>query len=85
MLINGEGGLADKKIEPPKHFTEATLLQAMTGIARFVANKDLKAISVRPMALEQRQIKGHSRYFVQKTATNLDKVKAFIAALRGEV
>ncbi|MEZ9775625.1 DNA topoisomerase III [Vibrio sp. 10N.261.54.A5] len=39
-----EGVIGDKKTEPPKHFTEATLLQAMTGIARFVANKDLKAI-----------------------------------------
>ncbi|EDK26685.1 DNA topoisomerase III [Vibrionales bacterium SWAT-3] len=39
-----EGVISDKKTEPPKHFTEATLLQAMTGIARFVANKDLKAI-----------------------------------------
>ncbi|WP_114633834.1 DNA topoisomerase III [Vibrio splendidus] len=39
-----EGIIGDKKTEPPKHFTEATLLQAMTGIARFVANKDLKAI-----------------------------------------
>ncbi|PTO93585.1 DNA topoisomerase III [Vibrio splendidus] len=39
-----EGIIGDKKTEPPKHFTEATLLQAITGIARFVANKDLKAI-----------------------------------------
>ncbi|MCY9827422.1 DNA topoisomerase III [Vibrio chagasii] len=44
VLTCGEGVIGDKKTEPPKHFTEATLLQAMTGIARFVANKDLKAI-----------------------------------------
>ncbi|CAK1745611.1 DNA topoisomerase III [Vibrio crassostreae] len=44
VLTCREGVTGDKKTEPPKHFTEATLLQAMTGIARFVANKDLKAI-----------------------------------------
>ncbi|MFI3275248.1 DNA topoisomerase III [Vibrio sp.] len=44
VLTCCEGVIGDKKTEPPKHFTEATLLQAMTGIARFVANKDLKAI-----------------------------------------
>ncbi|MEZ8347126.1 DNA topoisomerase III [Vibrio splendidus] len=44
VLTCREGLIGDKKTEPPKHFTEATLLQAMTGIARFVANKDLKAI-----------------------------------------
>ncbi len=43
-LLCREGEIKDKKTEPPKHFTEATLLQAMTGIARFVANKDLKKI-----------------------------------------
>ncbi len=30
--------------EPPKTFTEATLLQAMTGVARFVQNSALKSI-----------------------------------------
>lgn len=44
VLTCREGVIGDKKTESPKHFTEATLLQAMTGIARFVANKDLKAI-----------------------------------------
>ena len=44
VLTCREGLISDKKTEPPKHFTEATLLQAMTGIARFVADKDLKAI-----------------------------------------
>ena len=39
-----EGEIKDRKTEPPKHFTEATLLQAMTGIARFVADKELKKI-----------------------------------------
>ncbi|MDA0147027.1 DNA topoisomerase III [Vibrio sp. LaRot3] len=39
-----EGEINQRKTEPPKHFTEATLLQAMTGIARFVADKELKKI-----------------------------------------
>ena len=33
-----------KKTEPPKPYTEASLLQAMTGIARFVEDKELKKI-----------------------------------------
>ncbi len=43
-LICREGEIQDKKTEPPRHFTEATLLQAMTGIARFVADTSLKKI-----------------------------------------
>lgn len=39
-----EAEIKDKTTEPPKHFTEATLLQAMTGIARFVENRELKKI-----------------------------------------
>ncbi|MCP4446425.1 MAG: DNA topoisomerase III [Myxococcales bacterium] len=43
-LICREGKTLDKKTEPPKAFTEATLLQAMTGIARFVADAALRKI-----------------------------------------
>ncbi|ANO33220.1 DNA topoisomerase III [Vibrio breoganii] len=39
-----EGEIKQKQTEPPKHFTEATLLQAMTGIARFVQDDSLKKI-----------------------------------------
>lgn len=39
-----EGEIKAKQTEPPRYFTEATLLQAMTGIARFVADKELKKI-----------------------------------------
>ncbi len=39
-----EGKILDKKTEPPKPFTEATLLQAMTGIARFVSDAKLRKI-----------------------------------------
>jgi len=34
----------EKTTKPPKHFTAATLLAAMTGISRFVTNPDLKKI-----------------------------------------
>ncbi|WP_299013583.1 DNA topoisomerase III [uncultured Photobacterium sp.] len=39
-----DGEIKDKMTEPPKAFTEATLLQAMTGIARFVSDASLKKI-----------------------------------------
>lgn len=38
------GDIKDCMTEPPRHFTEATLLQAMTGIARFVQDTSLKKI-----------------------------------------
>ncbi|WP_413284813.1 DNA topoisomerase III [Vibrio sp. MA40-2] len=44
QLVCREGEIKDRKTEPPKHFTEATLLQAMTGIGRFVEDKQLKKI-----------------------------------------
>ncbi|WOD08153.1 DNA topoisomerase [Marinomonas sp. GJ51-6] len=39
-----EGIIHDKVTTPPAAFTDATLLSAMTGISRFVTNKDIKAI-----------------------------------------
>ncbi|MEO0436617.1 MAG: DNA topoisomerase 3 [Pseudomonadota bacterium] len=36
--------IEDKQTSPPKAFTEAMLLDAMTGIARFVSDPDIKAI-----------------------------------------
>ncbi|PWI35047.1 DNA topoisomerase III [Vibrio albus] len=44
VLTCREGEIKDRKTEPPRHFTEATLLQAMTGIARFVEDRGLKKI-----------------------------------------
>ncbi|MFV0575697.1 MAG: DNA topoisomerase III [Vibrio sp.] len=44
VLTCREGQIKAHKTEPPRHFTESTLLQAMTGIARFVADKNLKKI-----------------------------------------
>lgn len=34
----------DRQTQPPRHFTDATLLSAMTGIARFVQNSALKKV-----------------------------------------
>ncbi len=38
------GEIVSKKTQPPRHFTDATLLSAMTGIARFVQDKQLKKV-----------------------------------------
>ncbi|MEY4590340.1 MAG: hypothetical protein RL497_2416 [Pseudomonadota bacterium] len=49
-LANGDIGqclrgiLLEKATQPPEHFTDATLLAAMTGIARFVTDPILKPI-----------------------------------------
>lgn len=44
ILYCEKGEIVSKKTQPPKPFTDATLLSAMTGIARFVQDKDLKKI-----------------------------------------
>ncbi|NVK42465.1 MAG: DNA topoisomerase III [Oceanospirillaceae bacterium] len=38
------GELVEKMTQPPKHFTDATLLAAMTGISRFVEDPDVRRI-----------------------------------------
>lgn len=43
-LLCERGEVIEKKTQPPKSFTDATLLSAMTGIARFVHDKELKTI-----------------------------------------
>ncbi len=42
LCLNGE--IQDKNTAPPKRFTDATLLAAMTGIARYVASPEIKKI-----------------------------------------
>ncbi len=37
-----EGIIDDKKTTPPEYFNDGTLLAAMTGISRFVQNKDIR-------------------------------------------
>lgn len=44
ILFCEKGEIISKKTQPPKPFTDATLLSAMTGIARFVQDKELKKI-----------------------------------------
>ncbi|WP_027709546.1 DNA topoisomerase III [Zooshikella ganghwensis] len=39
-----QGELAERMTQPPKPFTDATLLSAMTGIARFVKDPEIKKI-----------------------------------------
>ncbi|WP_027849899.1 DNA topoisomerase III [Marinospirillum insulare] len=39
-----DGRLDEKQTSPPKHFTDASLLAAMTGIARFVTNPEIKKV-----------------------------------------
>jgi len=38
------GEVVEKQTQPPKAFTDATLLAAMTGIARFVSDPDLRKV-----------------------------------------
>lgn len=42
LCLNGE--IQDKNTAPPKRFNDATLLAAMTGIARYVASPEIKKI-----------------------------------------
>ena len=39
-----EGELLEKNTQPPKHFTDASLLAAMTGIARYVSDESIRKI-----------------------------------------
>ncbi|MCP4597884.1 MAG: DNA topoisomerase III [Neptuniibacter sp.] len=44
QLICEKGELLEKMTQPPKHFTDATLLAAMTGISRYVEDPDVKKV-----------------------------------------
>ncbi|MCV9877343.1 DNA topoisomerase III [Brenneria izbisi] len=43
-LLCERGEVVERQTQPPRPFTDATLLSAMTGIARFVQDKNLKKI-----------------------------------------
>ncbi|PKH26870.1 DNA topoisomerase III [Enterobacterales bacterium CwR94] len=43
-LLCEKGEVLEKQTQPPRPFTDATLLSAMTGIARFVQDKELKKV-----------------------------------------
>ena len=44
ILWCSHGELLAKETQPPKHFTDATLLAAMTGISRFVKDAEIRKI-----------------------------------------
>ncbi|QZN97680.1 DNA topoisomerase III [Symbiopectobacterium purcellii] len=44
VLLCEKGEVVERQTQPPRPFTDATLLSAMTGIARFVQDKTLKKI-----------------------------------------
>lgn len=44
VLQSGQGLLIEKNTQPPKHFTDATLLGAMTGINRYVTDPEIRKI-----------------------------------------
>ena len=44
MLWSGEPVVDEKHTQPPAHFTDATLLAAMTGIGRFVQDSSLRKV-----------------------------------------
>ncbi|MCE2596557.1 DNA topoisomerase III [Motilimonas cestriensis] len=44
ILTCDHGELVEKNTQPPEHFTDATLLAAMTGISRYVIDADLRKI-----------------------------------------
>lgn len=43
-LLCIDGRLDEKQTSPPKHFTDASLLSAMTGIARYVSDPEIKKV-----------------------------------------
>ncbi len=43
-LFCTKGELLEKMTQPPKHFTDATLLAAMTGISRYVEDTEVKKV-----------------------------------------
>ncbi|ABV86950.1 DNA topoisomerase III [Shewanella pealeana] len=44
ILLCERGELLEKQTQPPKHFSDATLLGAMTGISRYVTDSEIRKI-----------------------------------------
>jgi DNA topoisomerase-3 len=44
IILCQQASLLDKQTQPPKHFTDASLLAAMTGISRFVKKPEIRKI-----------------------------------------
>jgi DNA topoisomerase-3 len=89
-LWSGEADVQEKNTQPPAYFTDATLLAAMTGIARFVKNSELKKILKETDGLGTEATRAgiiellFKRRFLQrdgKTIRATDLGKALVAAL----
>lgn len=85
--------LIEKQTSPPKHFTEATLLAAMTGIARYVLDSKIKNILKETDGLGTEATRASiidllfTRQFMQKLGKEIhatDTGKALINALPSE-
>ena len=44
LLQSHQAQLVEKNTQPPQHFNDASLLSAMTGIARYVTNPDIRKV-----------------------------------------
>ena len=66
-----DSSLSERKTQPPQHFTDATLLSAMTNIARFVTDTELRKTL--------RETNGLGTEATR--AAIIDKAKALISAL----
>jgi DNA topoisomerase-3 len=85
-----EGTLLEKETQPPLPFTEATLLSAMTGIARFVKQMDIKKILKETDGLGTEATRAHiielliKRQFIKKSGKQVRSTalgKQLIASL----
>lgn len=85
--------LLEKQTSPPKHFTEATLLAAMTGISRYVQDSKIKKILKETDGLGTEATRASiidllfTRQFMQKAGKEVHATltgKALISALPSE-
>lgn len=85
--------LIEKQTSPPTHFTEATLLAAMTGISRYVQDRNIKLILKETDGLGTEATRASiidllfTRQFMQKVGKEIhatDTGKALINALPSE-
>jgi len=89
-LHSRQAEVIEKKTQPPKAFTDASLLSAMTGIARFVADEQLRKILKDTHGLGTEATRASiiellfNRGFITRQAKNIRTTalgKAFIDAL----
>lgn len=90
ILWSGEPDVQEKNTQPPAYFTDATLLAAMTGIARFVKDSELKKILKETDGLGTEATRAgiiellFKRRFLQREGKSIratDLGKALVAAL----